>query len=58
MPLFNTVNILEMAGQEYGSMFGSEKASKSLSICPTMPKMQSYATLQRVMVVGKTEMNT
>ncbi len=25
MPLFNTVNILEMAGQEYGSMFGSEK---------------------------------
>ncbi|HPJ09686.1 MAG TPA: PNGase F N-terminal domain-containing protein [Flavobacterium sp.] len=24
MPLFNTVNILEMAGQEYGSMFGSE----------------------------------
>lgn len=25
MPLFNTVNVLEMAGQEYGSMFSSDK---------------------------------
>jgi GLPGLI family protein len=25
MPLFNTINILEMAGQEYGSMFSSDK---------------------------------
>lgn len=25
VPLFNTINILEMAGQEYGSMFSSQK---------------------------------
>ncbi|MEW5675024.1 GLPGLI family protein [Flavobacterium enshiense] len=25
LPLFNTVNVMEMAGQEYGSMFNSEK---------------------------------
>lgn len=35
LPLFNTVNILEMAGQEYGSMFSSDKG---LEITFELPK--------------------
>jgi len=38
LPLFNTTNILEMAGQEYGSMFSSEKGLEVTFELPTAAK--------------------
>jgi len=32
MPLFNTLNVMEMSGQEYGTMFGSDSLSAQVTI--------------------------
>ena len=34
MPLFNTLNVMEMAGQEYGTMFGNDSLSTEVTVPP------------------------
>lgn len=45
IPLFNTTNIMEMAGQEYGSMFNSEKG---LEVKFTLSKPMKNARLRYI----------
>lgn len=45
LPLFNTLNVLEMRGQEYGSMFNSDKG---LEVSFTLPEGAKNARLRYI----------
>lgn len=44
LPLFNTTNLLEMAGQEYGTMFGQD----SLTVTVTLPHAMQNVQLRYI----------
>ena len=60
LPVFNTTNVMEMAGQDYPTMFNSDKGVEvEFTLTKDLKdlKMLSYVILQLVTVAGEQVMN-